>query len=198
MLLPETDIVGAFVVAEKIRGGAEEVGLVMAGPEPVTSVSIGLVSHPEDGHSAEELMTAADRAMYQAKRLGKNQISGNPRPRPALLARRSAVEAPAPQATINVPPTESQPAEERRPEPASTVTAPHQDRAVAVELGPIPVGEPEPDRRHDEEDDADPEEVRRRIASASRSFDPDHQIRRAMDAFLSPGASEREHKTPDH
>ena len=34
-------------------------------------------------------MTAADRAMYQAKRLGKNQISGNPRPRPALLARRS-------------------------------------------------------------------------------------------------------------
>ncbi len=99
VLLPETEIVGAFVVAEKIRGGAEEVGMAMTGPEPVTSVSIGLVSHPEDGLSAEELMSAADRAMYQAKRLGKNQISGNPRPRPALLARRSTAEAPEPAPT---------------------------------------------------------------------------------------------------
>ena len=32
VLLPETDIVGAFVVAEKIRGGAEEVGMSMSGP----------------------------------------------------------------------------------------------------------------------------------------------------------------------
>ena len=31
VLLPETDIVGAFVVAEKIRAGAEEVGLALAG-----------------------------------------------------------------------------------------------------------------------------------------------------------------------
>jgi hypothetical protein len=34
--------------------------------------------------------------------------------------------------------------------------------------------------------------VRRQIESASRSFDPDHQIRRAMDAFLSPGVIERD------
>ena len=92
VLLPETEIVGAFVVAEKIRVGAEEVGMAPPGAEPITSVSIGLVSHPEDGLAAEELMAAADRAMYQAKKLGKNQISGNPRPRPALLARRSIPE----------------------------------------------------------------------------------------------------------
>ena len=36
------------------------------------------------------------------------------------------------------------------------------------------------------EDEPDPTEVRRQIAAASRSFDPDHQIRRAMDAFLGP------------
>jgi hypothetical protein len=40
--------------------------------------------------------------------------------------------------------------------------------------------------------------VRRQIEAASRSFDPDHQIRRAMDAFLSPGAAERDRPTPDH
>ena len=196
VLLPETDIVGAFVVAEKIRGGAEEVGMAMSGPESVTSVSIGLVSHPEDGLSAEELITAADRAMYQAKRLGKNQISGNPRPRPALLARRSVHEPAEPMPAP--PPPAEEPTELRRAEPAMSVTAPPEDRATAVELGPIVVAEPLASSRHDEVDDADPQEVRRRIATASRSFDPDHQIRRAMDAFLSPVAGDRERPTPDH
>jgi len=194
VLLPETDIVGAFVVAEKIRSGAEEIGLAMGGPEPVTSVSIGLVSHPEDGLSAEELMSAADRAMYQAKRLGKNQISGNPRPRPALLGRRTT----APSAPISVAPPPPPPADEQRPEPRLVVTAPQEDRAVAVELGPIVQPEAAHGARHEEVDDADPQEVRRRIASASRSFDPDHQIRRAMDAFLSPVPNDRERPTPDH
>ncbi|MBA2264916.1 MAG: GGDEF domain-containing protein, partial [Chloroflexi bacterium] len=186
VLLPETDIVGAFVVAEKIRGGAEEVGMSMAGPEPVTSVSIGLVSHPEDGLSAEELLAAADRAMYQAKRLGKNQISGNPRPRPALLARRSTTDAPETQSAAQPPPVIADRRTGKRRSTPDLAAAPREDRAVAVELGPIIVSEPETGSRHDEVDDADPQEVRRRIASASRSFDPDHQIRRAMDAFLSP------------
>jgi diguanylate cyclase (GGDEF)-like protein len=198
VLLPETDIVGAFVVAEKIRGGAEEVGMAMSGPEPVTSVSIGLVSHPEDGLSAEELMSAADRAMYQAKRLGKNQISGNPRPRPALLARRSTVveSAPEPPPAAPAPVSSSPPPAERRAQSAMAATAPMEDRAVAVKLGPILLPESQPGSRHEEVDDADPQEVRRRIASASRSFDPDHQIRRAMDAFLSPVPRERDHERP--
>ncbi|MGH2402180.1 MAG: hypothetical protein ACRDE6_05670, partial [Candidatus Limnocylindria bacterium] len=91
-----------------------------------------------------------------------------------------------------------EPTELRRAEPAMSVTAPPEDRATAVELGPIVVAEAAASSRHEEVDDADPQEVRRRIASASRSFDPDHQIRRAMDAFLSPAAGEREGRTPDH
>jgi diguanylate cyclase (GGDEF)-like protein len=248
VLLPETEIVGAFVVAEKIRAGAEEVGLALTETEPLTSVSIGLVSHPEDGLSAEELMTAADRAMYQAKRLGKNQISGNPRPRPALLARRStfadvqagrasrpAVEparaadaaepvaeagapatpapaAPAPAgpapvgpasagpipAASGTPPTRH-PIDRPGREPAAVPIETPEVRAVAVELGPVVADDPPPHRAIEEEDDADPQEVRRRIASASRSFDPDHQIRRAMDAFLSPIGSEGDTRTtPEH
>jgi two-component system, cell cycle response regulator len=189
VLLPETDIVGAFVVAEKIRVGAEELELTL-GAESQVSVSIGLVSHPEDGLSAEELMVAADRAMYQAKSLGKNQISGNPRPRPALLARRSTLEPPPPAVTPEPAP---EPAPEAAPESApapavaaSQASAPADDRAVAVPLGPIVP--PQVTGRDVEPDDAEPDpmEVRRRIATASRSFDPDHQVRRAMDAFFSP------------
>jgi diguanylate cyclase (GGDEF)-like protein len=189
VLLPETEIVGAFVVAEKIRIGAEEVGLVAGGGDPITSVSIGLVSHPEDGLGAEELLVAADRAMYQAKKLGKNQISGNPRPRPALLARRSLpeVEPPTEETPAPAPEEPIAPVVATEP-PHNGVTAPREDRAVAVELGPI-VSADEP--RHDDSE-ADPQDVRRQIETASRSFDPDHQIRRAMDAFLSPGHSERD------
>jgi len=72
------------------------------------------------------------------------------------------------------------------------VTALREDRAVAVELGPTVVaGELD-------DGEADPRDVRRQMATASRSFDPDHQIRRAMDAFLSPGAGEVDRPTPDH
>jgi diguanylate cyclase (GGDEF)-like protein len=200
VLLPETDIVGAFVVAEKIRLGAEDVSLVAGGAEPMTSVSIGLVSHPEDGMGAEELMAAADRAMYQAKKLGKNQISGNPRPRPALLARRSAAEE-EPPAAAEVP------AKKAAGPPRNGMSGPSEHRAVAVELRPMVPPEtptaPKPPKAPDDSE-PNPQDVRRQIATASRSFDPDHQIRRAMDAFLSPGIMEREldrereRPTPDH
>lgn len=84
VLLPETDFAGAFVVAEKIRQGADELGATVTRQEAPTTVSIGLVSHPEDGSTDEELMLAVDRAMYAAKAGGKNQVSGYPRPsRPA-------------------------------------------------------------------------------------------------------------------
>ena len=194
VLLPETDIVGAFVVAEKIRAGAEEVGMSIDGTQSQTSVSIGLVSHPEDGLGAEELMVAADRAMYQAKKLGKNQISGNPRPRPALLARRSVVQEPPPTPRPPEPMVEKPTVAAR-----DGVTAPREDRAVAVELGPtVAAGELRPMRPEIDDGEADPRDVRRQMATASRSFDPDHQIRRAMDAFLSPGAGEVDRPTPDH
>jgi hypothetical protein len=48
-----------------------------------------------------------------------------------------------------------------------------------------------------DEREPDPSEVRRQIAAARRSFDPDHQIRRAMDAFLSSPSTPREEK-PHH
>jgi diguanylate cyclase (GGDEF)-like protein len=86
VLLPETDFAGAFVVAEKIRQGADELGATVTREEAPTTVSIGLVSHPEDGSTDEELMLAVDRAMYVAKASGKNQVSGYPRPSRASAA----------------------------------------------------------------------------------------------------------------
>ena len=191
VLLPETDIPGAFVVAEKVRIGAEEVGLVAGSVEMLTSVSIGLVSCPEDGTTADELMLAADRAMYQAKSLGKNQVSGNPRPRRLLY--RAAEEPAGAQPTVAAvpvePSVEEQAGEERAAEvPVEPDLGFQLDAPVVVPLPPPlrAAAEDSPGDNHTDEDEPDPSEVRRHIAAASRNLDPDYQIRRAMDAFLSP------------
>ena len=76
VLLPETDPTGAYVVAEKIRLGVQELELGFADAEVRPSLSIGVVSYPGDGTTADELMISADGAMYRSKRAGKNRVTG--------------------------------------------------------------------------------------------------------------------------
>jgi diguanylate cyclase (GGDEF)-like protein len=198
ILLPETEFIGAYVVAEKIREGVEQISESLVTDPASTSVSIGLVSHPEDGSSTEELMVAADRAMYQAKSLGKNQISGNPRPRRSprgLLA--------APEEIGEAGPTEPAPVEPAPAEPPTAAPAPTPMASVAAAPPPSTAASFTVESAttngssHEAhgEDEPDPADVRRQIAAARRNMDPDHQIRRAMDAFLSsptPSRAERE------
>jgi diguanylate cyclase (GGDEF)-like protein len=78
VLLPETDPTGAFVVAEKIRIGVQDVHLELPEQTPRPSISAGVVSYPDDGSTADELMISADGAMYRSKRAGKNRVTGVP------------------------------------------------------------------------------------------------------------------------
>ncbi len=89
-LLPETDPSGAYVVAEKIRQKVNELVVESGGQRIATSLSIGVVSYPEDGDTADELMIAADEAMYSSKRLGKNRVVGYADPRGGAGGRISA------------------------------------------------------------------------------------------------------------
>jgi hypothetical protein len=77
------------------------------------------------------------------------------------------------------------------PAPISTppvIEVPPLRVADATPISVEPEGLPSDGMAHEvlEDDDANPTEVRRQIAAARRNMDPDHQIRRAMDAFLSP------------
>ena len=72
-LLPETDPTGGWVLAEKIRLMVSEQG--MPGVDPAPTVSVGVVSYPADGRSADALLVSADRAMYASKRGGKNRVA---------------------------------------------------------------------------------------------------------------------------
>jgi diguanylate cyclase (GGDEF)-like protein len=76
VLLPETDPTGAFVLAEKIRIGVNELVLDLPDDTVRPSMSVGVVSYPEDGSTADELMISADKAMYASKRAGKNRVTG--------------------------------------------------------------------------------------------------------------------------
>jgi diguanylate cyclase (GGDEF)-like protein len=76
VLLPETDPTGAFVLAEKIRIGVNDLALELPDDTVRPSMSVGVVSYPEDGSTADELMISADRAMYASKRAGKNRVTG--------------------------------------------------------------------------------------------------------------------------
>jgi diguanylate cyclase (GGDEF)-like protein len=78
VVLPETDPTGAYVLAEKIRLGVADLKVEVSGSVLQPSVSIGVVSYPEDGATSDELMITADSSMYRSKRAGKNRVTGVP------------------------------------------------------------------------------------------------------------------------
>jgi diguanylate cyclase (GGDEF)-like protein len=93
VLLPETDPTGAYVLAEKIRLGVAELRVDVAGSMIQPSVSIGVVSYPDDGRTSDELMITADSSMYRSKRAGKNRVTGVPVMDQAAMARGAAGES---------------------------------------------------------------------------------------------------------
>jgi diguanylate cyclase (GGDEF)-like protein len=76
LVLPETGIDGAAAVAERIREGVEAYGFV--GGDDIApvhrSISVGVASFPAHAGTPSQLIEAADKAMYVAKREGKNRV----------------------------------------------------------------------------------------------------------------------------
>jgi diguanylate cyclase (GGDEF)-like protein len=75
LLLPETRPEGAASVAERIRGEIEA-GRHRApdGEEFQVTASLGVASLKGGGKTGEELLQAADEALYAAKRQGRNRV----------------------------------------------------------------------------------------------------------------------------
>jgi diguanylate cyclase (GGDEF)-like protein len=78
VVLPRASLTDAVVVGERIRAGVAK----LVAPEPGNSfptVSIGVASQvPKRGQSPGELIARADRALYEAKRNGRNRLEGGP------------------------------------------------------------------------------------------------------------------------
>jgi len=76
ILLPSTSRDGAQIVGDRIRASIAAVELPGVGADdaaPVT-VSVGLASLPGSATSPDKLVRNADKALYLAKRLGKNRV----------------------------------------------------------------------------------------------------------------------------
>jgi len=77
VILPETDLAGALQLAGEVLRQVHELAIVHAGSAiaPVLSLSAGVaVSEPGHVLSAEDLLGAADQALYRAKDAGRNQV----------------------------------------------------------------------------------------------------------------------------
>lgn len=74
VVLPETDKAGACVIAEKLRLAIEALPPFANDTAPIT-VSIGVATHLPVTHDLPgALFQAADRALYRAKRNGRNRV----------------------------------------------------------------------------------------------------------------------------
>ena len=72
VILPDTDLSGAIVVAEAIRATIAEISL--PGLDLRVTASVGIAAYPDHATSAERLERFADAALYVAKRSGRNRI----------------------------------------------------------------------------------------------------------------------------
>lgn len=77
LLLVQTDLAGAKQTALRIHSLFDQATFrEPGGDELALNLSIGVASYPDDGENAEELLKAADRAMYVAKQRGRGRIIG--------------------------------------------------------------------------------------------------------------------------
>ena len=76
ILSPQTGIVEAFTVAERVRDAVHRCPFPFAEKQPMgmVSISAGVATYPDQAGSLQELLDNADRALYRAKHAGKNKV----------------------------------------------------------------------------------------------------------------------------
>ena len=83
LILPQTDLPGAAELAERVRRAVARKTMTRLDGEGEVSVtaSFGVAAVPESAADAQSLIAAADRALYHAKRAGKNRVAQAEPPR---------------------------------------------------------------------------------------------------------------------
>lgn len=75
LLLPNVDLVGARQVAEKIRKKLSQHNFSQADKRHALTISIGICcGNPERDLTGRDLLRYADKALYQAKEMGRNRV----------------------------------------------------------------------------------------------------------------------------
>ncbi len=81
IILPQTTLVGAVELADRLRAAVGAKRIWAAGNEIPVTISCGVACYPEGVLSKEALFAATDRALYEAKSAGRNCVrSAAPKP----------------------------------------------------------------------------------------------------------------------
>jgi diguanylate cyclase (GGDEF)-like protein len=88
VVLPETDLEGALVVAERIRSF-----VASSSSDPKVTVSVGVATHSGGGTTTDALVALADRAAYRAKFSSRNSVAVPPEGDPVDEAERVLYDA---------------------------------------------------------------------------------------------------------
>ncbi|HXB97819.1 MAG TPA: sensor domain-containing diguanylate cyclase [bacterium] len=75
VLLPQTPLDGARLVAERVREAVAARGFELRGERRVITVSLGVATSPEHGAEARALIGAADEALYASKQAGRDRVT---------------------------------------------------------------------------------------------------------------------------
>ena len=79
VVLTNSTVDGAMRVAQALQSAVAELRAPTAAPTRVTA-SIGVAAFPDHGQELDDVVLAADQAMYQAKRDGRDRIAVAPAP----------------------------------------------------------------------------------------------------------------------
>ncbi|HEX8774728.1 MAG TPA: sensor domain-containing diguanylate cyclase [Pyrinomonadaceae bacterium] len=93
VILPQAGVDGAALVAERLRARIEQ--MEVPGVGRITA-SFGIASFPLHASSRDGLVTSADRALYDAKHMGRNRVCVSPEPAPALNEESFETDEPIP------------------------------------------------------------------------------------------------------
>ena len=74
IILPQTSPKGALVVARRVIDAVYDHAFD-GEHSRVLSMSGGISCYPTDGHTGREIIASADKALYEAKRTGKNKLA---------------------------------------------------------------------------------------------------------------------------
>jgi diguanylate cyclase (GGDEF)-like protein len=78
VLLPDTDLDGALVMAERLRRSIELRPFTAGAIDIAATMSFGVAAFPRSSPTREGILAAADRALYRAKAEGRNCVRSAP------------------------------------------------------------------------------------------------------------------------
>lgn len=74
VILPQTTKERAGIVGERFISSIRERLFSLSGLSEVVTISLGIASYPDDGEREDGIILSADKALYEAKKQGKNRV----------------------------------------------------------------------------------------------------------------------------